>query len=130
MTTGLMGAMSNTAMGVTGSLTVAADALMFENGFAVQTEYLGVVDATSPVTQGGETFAAAASRQSPLRVELRRISGQAPAQLCGGQSATHIALVHDEPLTGLTLVAFNGADAPGPAARDSAVCATYLYAVD
>jgi hypothetical protein len=130
MSTGEMGGMSNTAMSITGSLTVEPTALTFGNGFAVQTEYLGVVDATSPITEGGDAFAAAASRNPPLRVELRRIVGAAPEQLCGGQAATHVALLHDEPLTGLSLVAFSGADAPGPGAHDSAVCATYLFGVD
>jgi hypothetical protein len=122
--------MSNTAMSITGSLTVERTALVFENGFAAQTEYLGVVDAAAPIAQAGGSFAAAASRSGNLRVELRRVAGTAPEQLCGSPAATHVALVHDEPLTGLTLVAFSGADAPGPNASESAVCATYLYAVD
>lgn len=130
MSTGLMGAMSNTAMSITGSLTVEPTALAFEEGINAQTEYLSVVDATSPITEGGDTFAAAASRNPPLRVKLRRFTGAAPTELCGTITATHVALIHDEPLTGLSLVVFSGADTPGPTAHDSAVCATFLYGVD
>ncbi len=130
MSTGEMGGMSNTAMSITGSLTVEHTALVFENGFTAQTEYLGVVDSGAATTEGGDSFAAVASRNPPLRVELRRITGEAPAQLCGGTPATHVALEHDDPLTVLTLVVFSGADTPGPTAHDSAVCATYAFAVD
>lgn len=131
LSTGEMGAMSNTAMSITGSLTVTPDSLSFENGFAAETDYLGWVDATAPIAEGGESFAATAPGPTSLRVELRRLRGQARSQLCGETpAATYVALGHDDPITGLTLIVFSGADAPGPQARDSAVCATFAYAVD
>lgn len=137
MTTGLMGGMSTTASDDVSALTIGADALAFSNAdseetFSAPTHYLGVVDASSPIATGGETFAAAAASSTPdVRVELRSLTAPANSRLCGeGTQATHVALVHGEPMTALTLVVFSGADAPGRNARDSAVCATYLYGVD
>jgi hypothetical protein len=131
LSTGEMGAMSNTAMSLTGSLTVTPTALNFENGFAAQTQTLALVDATTPIAAGGESFAATAPGPTSLRVEIRRITAPAPAQLCGGSpAATYVALASDEPITALTLIVFSGADQPGPQAHDSAVCATFMYGVD
>ena len=135
LSTGLMGGISTTAAGDVAALTVGADRLAFTNAegeetFAVQTQFLGVVDPSTVIAEGGQSFAAAAPSSTATRVELRRISGVAPAALCGGMAATHTALVSAEPITGLQLMVFTGADAPGPTARDSAVCAIYAYAVD
>lgn len=131
LSTGAMGATSTTAMSITGALTVTPAALHFEKGFAAQTEIVGVVDATTLIAANGQSFAATAPGPVSLRIEVRRIAGQAPAQLCGaGTTATHVALASDDPLTGLTLIVFSGSDAPGPTAENSAVCATYAYAVD
>ncbi|WP_395648127.1 hypothetical protein [Terricaulis sp.] len=137
MTTGLMGGMSTTAAGEVAALTVAADALAFsdadgEETFSAPTTYLSVADASSQIAAGGDTFAGAAASSTPdVRVELRRLTAPVNPRFCGeGIAATHVALVHAEPMTALTLVVFSGADAPGPSARDSAVCATYLYGVD
>jgi hypothetical protein len=131
LSTGALGAMSNTAMAITGALTVAPEALRFEKGFTAATEFVGVVDATTDINSGGESFAEAAPGPVSLRVEVRRIIPEAPSQLCGLQTpATYVALASDEPLTALTLIVFSGAEAPGPQATDSAVCATFSYAVD
>jgi hypothetical protein len=128
---GPLGATSTTAMGITGALTITPAALHFEKGFAAQTEFMAIVPATNIISDDGESFAAAAPGPVTLRMELRRIVGGAPAQLCGADStATFVALASDEPLTGLTLIVFSGQDAPGPTAQNSAVCATYSYAVD
>lgn len=131
LSTGALGAVSNTAMSITGALTVTPTGLSFEKGFAQETEYLGVVDATTDISANGESFAEAAPGPVSLRIELRRFVGGAPVQLCGAETpATYVALASDEPLTALTLIVFSGADVPGPTARDSAVCATFAYAVD
>ncbi|MGH6950927.1 MAG: hypothetical protein ACREH4_08645, partial [Vitreimonas sp.] len=135
MSTGLMGGISTSAAGDVAALTVGADRLAFSNPdgeetFAAPTEFRGLVDVSTPVAEGSQSFASAAPSSTATRVELRRIVGAAPAALCGGMAATHVALVSTEPLTGLQLMAFTGAEAPGPHARDSAVCAVYAYAVD
>lgn len=131
LTTGQMGAMSTTAMSITGAATFKADAIEFENGFAAQTEFLEIVSATNPIKADGESFAAAAPGPTDLRIEIRRIAGEAPPQLCGGPNpATYIAIASDEPLTALTLMVFSGTDAPGPSAQDSTICAIFSYAVD
>jgi hypothetical protein len=135
MSTGLMGGISTSASGDVSGLTIGADRLAFTNAdgeetFSAPTEFLGVVDASTLIAAGGESFSAAAPSATATRVELRRITAPAPEALCGGMVATHAALVSSEPLTGLQLMVFTGADAPGPNARDSAVCAIFAYAVD
>lgn len=131
-----MGGLSDSAAGEMGTLEVARDGLQFSypegaRSVAAQTEFLGVVDATTLIAANGQSFAAAAPGPISMRVELRRIVAPAPTALCWGNTpATHVALAHDEPLTALTLIVFSGADAPGPQARVSTLCATYAYAVD
>lgn len=135
MATGLMGGMSTTASNDVSALTVNRDGLAFTNDvgeetFSVPTAFLGVVEPSALIAAGGESFAAAAPSSTATRVEVRRLTTPAPEALCGGMAATHAAIVSTEPLTGLQLMVFTGADAPGPAARDSAVCAIFAYAVD
>ena len=135
MSTGLMGGMSTSAAGDVSALTINADSLAFSNAdseatFSAPTEYLGVVTPDTLIASGGDSFAAAAPSASATRVELRHITGAASESLCGGQTATHAAIVYMEPLTALQLMVFTGADAPGPNAHDSSVCAIFAYAVD
>ena len=135
MSTGLMGGMSTSAAGDVSALTINADSLAFSNAdseatFSAPTEYLGVVTPDTLIASGGDSFATAAPSASATRVELRHITGAASESLCGGQTATHAAIVYMEPLTALQLMVFTGADAPGPNAHDSSVCAIFAYAVD
>lgn len=134
MTTGLMGGISTSAAGDVSALAINADSLAFSNAegeetFSAPTEYLGVVTPDTLIKAGGDNFSAAAPSATATRVELRRITA-APAALCGGMAATHAAIVYMEPLTSLQLMVFTGADAPGPNAHDSEVCAIFAYAVD
>lgn len=135
ISTGLMGGISTSASGEVSAVTIGAEQLAFANAegevtFTLPTEYLGVLAPSALIAEGGESFAAAAPSSTATRVELRRLTGAAPERLCGGMAATHVALVHAEPLTGLQIMVFTGADAPGPNARESDVCAIYNYAVD
>lgn len=134
MATGLMGGVSTTASGDVAALTINRENLAFSNPdreetFTVATIFLGEVAPSTPIAAGGESFAAAAPYPTAERVELRRVDG-ASGSLCGPTPATHVALVHAEALTGLYLIVFSGAEAPGPEARASEACATYLYMVD
>ena len=133
MSAGLLGGMTDGIPDDIAGVSPAATQLVFSNSAgeetATSTEFLGVVPASALIAAGGESFAAAARNDVVTRAEVRRITGSAPAGLCGG-GATYVALVSSEPLTGLFLIGFTGADAPGPEARDSAVCAVNAYAVD
>jgi hypothetical protein len=134
MTTGTMSGMSDSADGDVALITINADGFAYANADMVETitaptDYLGAADPTAPIAAGGQSFAERAATPNATNVELRRFIGAAPAALCSG-SATHAAIVYMVPLTGLHIIAFTGAEAPGPTARDSAVCATYAYAVD
>ena len=136
MSTGLMGGISDGAAGDVSLLHIERERLAFANPdeaptLSASTTFLGVVDSESAIAQGGASFSATAQRPPGLRVELRRIAGAAPEGLCwGDRPASYVALAHDTPLTAVTLLAFSGADAPGPAAQDSTFCAIYTYAVD
>jgi hypothetical protein len=136
MATGVMGAFSEAVPAELGLLEIRPDALHFYEGedavaAATATEFLGLLDEATPVAPGGQTFAAMVSAPGELRVELRRVTGPAPAGLCAnGAQPRYVALAHMEPLTVLWLYAFTGADAPSPHASDSALCASYPYAVD
>lgn len=134
MAAGLMGGLSDTIPDAAAGLMINRDNLAFSNpdgeeAFA-STDFLGVVAPSTLIAAGGQSFAAAASSASATRVELRGFTSPAPDVLCPGHAATYVALVHGEPLTGLHLIVFTGPDAPGPNARDSAICAIYPYAVD
>lgn len=134
MSAGLMGGMTDGMPDDIAAVSPAATQLVFTNpdgeeSATTSTEFLGVVPASTLIASGGESFAATARNDVVTRAEVRRITGAAPAGLCGG-AATHVALVSSEPLTGLFLIAFTGADAPGFEARDSVVCAVNAYAVD
>jgi len=132
MSAGLMGGISTSAAGDVSGLQINRDNLEFSNPdderLSVATEYLGAIEPTTLIAEGGDSFAAAAPSDTATRVELRRLTGDA-ARLCGGD-ATYAAIVMREPLTVLQLMLFTGADAPGPTARDSAICFIAAYAVD
>lgn len=135
MSTGLMGGISTSASGDVSAVTIGADALAFSDAdgaetFTAPTAYVGAYDASALIKEGGGSFAAAAPSSTATRVEVRRLTGTASERMCSGSPATHVAIVYAEPLTALHLMAFTGADAPGPGARDSDVCAIYAYAVD
>lgn len=135
MSTGLMGGISTSASGEVSALTIGRDHITFSNAdseetFGISTEFLGVQEATALIKAGGESFAAAAPSSTATRAEVRRLAGGGPSRICGGMAATHVAIVYTVPLTGLQLMVFTGADAPGPNARDSEICAIYAYAVD
>lgn len=135
MTAGQMSGMSTSAAGDVAAATINADGLAFANAdgedtFTAPTTYLGAVAPSTPIAAGGQSFADAAPSANATNVELRRINGAAPAGLCGGAQATHVAIVYMVPLTALQVMVFTGADAPGPSAHDSAVCAIYAYGVD
>lgn len=135
ISTGLMGGISTSAAGDVSAVTIGALEIAFANAqgeetFTLPTDYLGALAPSALIAADDQSFAAAAPSATATRVELRRLHGAAPERLCGGMPATHVALVHAEPLTGLQIMVFTGADAPGPTARDSDVCAIYNYAVD
>ena len=135
MSTGLMGGISTTASNNVAALTISAEQIAFTNAdgaetFALPTQFIGAVEPATFIAAGGQSFAAAAPSSSATRVEMRTIYGATPQDLCGPSLATHIAILSDEPLTGVQLMVFTGGDAPGPNARDSRLCAVYAYAVD
>lgn len=130
--TGAFTAMSNTAMGVTGDLDIAPDALSFARGFRIEG---GRIDASlgpnTDLSAGGGTIADGSGNTSATEIELRRVENVRIAAdardptLCGGATVTHVILARGT--DALSVLVFSGADAPGPNAHDTQLCGIYNY---
>ncbi|MET0546729.1 MAG: hypothetical protein ABWZ40_10490 [Caulobacterales bacterium] len=124
---GKFSATSNTAMGITGDVTIDAGQLVFSKGQTLKTTTLSTPDVTGIV---GQTLYGE-NPPDDFTIELRRIestisSDPAAQKICGDgdQAATYIAIVRDSDRNNW-LVPFTGKTPPTSA---EAVCATFLYA--
>jgi hypothetical protein len=125
-------ATSETARSFTGDVTVEGPRLRFAKGATLVTRPLARREAAEPIAQGGPSFAAAALGPPDIVVEVRGVTAQSLAQgapsLCpSGGSPTYVALIYGQRSTRVTLMVFNGAEAPGQSASKSWLCATYVY---
>jgi len=125
-------AASETARSFTGDVTLEGARLSFAKGATLMTRPLARREAAEPIAQGGPSFAAAALGPPDIVVEVRRVTEQSLAQgapsLCSsGGSPTYVALIYGQRSTRVTLMVFNGDEAPGQSASKSWLCATYAY---
>lgn len=128
-------ATSTTAMSITGDMSFSNGQVSFMNGILVRTTHVATLSAYDPMAANGDLFDLAAPGDDDRTVDVRQVNAQeiddderAQGGLCGPSGApTFIALVHDEPITVMSVVAFTGADAPGRTATNSDVCAVYSY---
>ena len=125
-------AASETARNFTGDVTLEGPRLRFAKGAALMTRLVSRREPAEPIVQGGPSFAAAALGPPDIVVEVRSVIGQTLAQgapsLCpSGGTPTYVALIYGQRSTRVTLMVFNGADAPGQSASKSWLCATYVY---
>lgn len=141
---GIFEAVSNTAMGMTGDITVDETSLRFEQGHVYATEVIGPLQPGEPLDAQGADLSLTlglGADQDVEAIEVRRIASAAGAAaasaaggLCGETGATHVVLVISAPTEGqaqsLWLAAFAGEDAPGPSAKDAALCGAFLYMRD
>ncbi len=129
-------AMSRTAMGITGDMSFSDGDVSFMNGILLRTTHIETYSAFDPMAASGDLFDLAAPGDDDRTVDLRRVDAQeitdderSQGGLCGaGRTPTYIALVHDQPVNEIAVVAFFGADAPGRNATNSEVCAVFSYA--
>lgn len=130
-------ATSTTSMGVTGDASFSNSQVSFMNGILVRTTHVATYSAYDPMASNGDLFDLAAPGDDDRTVDLRQVNAQeiddderAQGGLCGPSGApTYVALVHDQPITVLSVIAFTGDDAPGRNATNSNVCAVYSYGV-
>ena len=128
---GAFSASSNTARGITGDVSIERGGLMFESGVVLYTRALTPRRADDLISQGGDSYAAAALGPADLTIELRRVTEQVVPEgkvgLCGASAAQYVALAYEERATGVKLLVFSGAEPPGPDATQSHLCATFGY---
>jgi hypothetical protein len=125
-------AASQTARNFTGDVTLDGRRLRFAKGATLVTLPLARREPVEPIAQGGPSFAAAALGPPDIVVEVRSVALQTLAQgapsLCpNGGPPTYIALIYGQRSTRVTLMVFNGDEAPGQSASKSWLCATYVY---
>lgn len=132
---GPFAAMSNTAMGITGDMSITNETVSFMNGILLRTAHAETYSAYDPMNVSGELFDAAAPGDESRTVDVRRVSAQeitdderSQGGLCGrGNPPSYVALVSDSPITTISIIAYTGADAPGRNATNSQVCAVFAY---
>lgn len=139
---GAFDATSTNAMASIGDVAIEEDAVRFSLGLAYATQVLSPIAASDPVALAGDPADLALgvpAGRALAAVERRAVIGDesepgAPAAgLCGDRPTTHllIAASTTEPESTepqwLWLAAFAGADPPGPQARDSALCAAFVF---
>ncbi len=141
---GMFAASSNTAMGITGDVTVDETSLRFEQGHVYQTQVVAALAPGEPLDSKGADLSlilGLGENDVVQVVEVRKIvsaqlapQARNPGGLCGANGATFVALAasapSDEAPQSLWLAAFTGADAPGPKAQDSQLCGAFLYLRD
>lgn len=129
--TGQYRAMSDTARVVTGDVSIERGGLLFDRGVVLYTRTLEPRRGEDRIARDGDTYAAVAVGPSDLTIELRRVGEQALTGgahgLCGGERPSYVALAYQQRATSVTLMVFSGAEAPGPDATQSQLCATYAY---
>ncbi|MBI3437399.1 MAG: hypothetical protein HY054_01875 [Proteobacteria bacterium] len=125
-------AASETARNVTGDVVMDGPRLRFAKGATLLTRLVARREPAEPIAQGGPSFATAALGPPDIVVEVRSVTQQtlapgAPSLCSNGGPPTYVALIYGQRSTRVTLMAFNGADAPGSAANKSWLCATFVY---
>jgi hypothetical protein len=128
-------AVSTTAMSITGDVSFSDEQVSFMNGVLVRTTHVQTYSAYDPMAANGDLFDLAAPGDDNRTVDLRRVDAQditdderSQGGLCGrGTAPSYLALVHDQPITTLSVIAFTGPDAPGRNATNSDVCAVFTY---
>lgn len=129
---GAYNAATASAQQLTGDMRIERAGVLFDNGVALFTRTLDPLRGVDLIARDGDSYAAAAFGSSDLRVELRRVTeataGGQGQRLCGDEPVEYVAFVYDARATALTLLAFTGAEPPGPQATQSRICARLGYA--
>lgn len=131
-------ATSTTAMSITGDASLSNEQVSFMNGILLRTTHRATYSAFDPMAENGDLFDLAAPGDDDRTVDVRQVDAQeitdderSQGGLCGANTTpTYVALVHDQPITKLAVIAFTGPDAPGRNATNSSVCAVFSYEAD
>lgn len=127
-------AVSTTAMSITGDASYSRDNVSFMNGMLLHTTHVTTGAAFDAMNAQGDTYDSAAPGEDDRIVDVRHVDSQeldADSQggLCGrGTTVSYVALVHEQPIRTLAVIAFSGAQAPDRGATNSTVCAVFSYA--
>lgn len=130
---GVYEALSTTAAGITGNLTLSPEALVFALDQRYDTAAATLTAASTDYGAGAGTFADLLSVPAEDMLEVRAVTnvtlgdGAHGSTLCGADPVTHVALAAGED-GALKVAAFKGASAPGPQANAADLCGTFLYA--
>lgn len=129
---GAYNAATANAQHLAGNMRIERAGVLFDNGIALFTRTLEPLRGADLIARDGDSYAAAAFGSSDLNVELRRVTEQTASvdgrRLCGDDPVEYVAFVYDARATALTLLAFTGAEPPGPNATQSRICARLGYA--
>jgi hypothetical protein len=131
--TGLFGATSTTAMGVTGDLAVTPERVTLTKGEQLDTGTAREIPTTALIAAGGKSFAETYVGPVGLTLELRKVTattvqdGTTPQKVCGDAPVTYVAFAYDTARTAVTMLAFSGEEEPGDAATKSNLCGTFSY---
>jgi len=110
-----------------GEVGVERAGLAFASGAALFTRTLEPRRALDLTARGGQSYAALIAGAGDLNVELRRVIDATSPDLLCAERPTYVALIYGERAMSLTMLVFSGAEAPGPSASDTALCASYRY---
>jgi len=110
-----------------GEVGIERAGLIFSGGAALFTRTLEPRSALDLTARGGQSYAALVAGAGDLNVELRRVIDATTPEIICTERPTYVALVYADRATSLEMLVFSGAEAPGPNARDSALCASYRY---
>lgn len=131
--TGLFGATSTTAMGVTGDLAVTPERVTLSKGEQLDTSPAIAISPTSLIAAGAKSFAETYVGPTSLALELRKVmaasvlEGTTPQKVCGLAPVSYLAFAYDAERTAITMLAFSGEEAPGDTATKSTLCGTFSY---
>lgn len=124
-------AASESARLLTGDMTIERAGLVFANGQVLYTRVLSPRRGYDAVARGGDTYAALAVGASEMEVELRRVTEHTLSPgargICGERAPAYVALAVEQRGTAVTVLAFSGAEPPGPDATDSRFCGAFAY---
>lgn len=127
---GVYEAISTTAAGITGNLTISDATLDFDRDLHYRTEILRSASAADEYAAGAGAWSDLLNAPSGAQVELRRVTSSGTSApgvgLCAESPATFLALIADQD-GGLKVAAFKGGE-PGPSANAADLCGTFLYA--
>jgi hypothetical protein len=131
--TGIFSATSNTAMSITGDLSVIAERVTLAKGEQFETAPATELSSNTRLSAGGKSFAETAVGPTSLIVELRKVTaasvaeGETPQKVCGPAPVTYVAFAYDAAHSAVVMMPFSGDEPPGDTATKSTLCGTFSY---